>query len=83
MQLSPRFTGAAGSPLTATILLSFVATIIPQPVPQKRQAALSQRHFSGSWALSVLGTAIPATLAALAMAVFLMKSRLFIVSSLV
>ncbi len=42
MQLSPRFTGASGSPLTATICPPLVAIWMPQPVPQKRQTPLSQ-----------------------------------------
>ena len=41
IQLRPLLTGAAGSPLTATILSFLVATIIPHPVPQKRQTDLS------------------------------------------
>src|SRR5208283_591923 len=43
MQLRPVFTGAAGSAFTATIISFFVATIMPQPVPQNLHTALS--HF--------------------------------------
>ena len=58
MQLRPRFTGAAGSPLTATILSLRVAIMMPQPVPQKRQTDLS--HFqsfsvSSAWANALGG----------------------------
>src|SRR4029079_16659276 len=43
-QLRPRLTSACVSPCVATTRPSFVATITPQPVPQKRQGALF--HFS-------------------------------------
>ena len=84
MQFRPRFTGASGSPFTATILPSFVATMIPQPVPQNLQAALSQRQpFSASLAaLSELGTAIPALAQAALAAALFMNSRRFILSPL-
>ena len=79
IQFKPRFTGAAGSPLTATICSSFVATIIPQPVPQNLQTDLS--HFqppSASFAAAkaLLGNAIPTALAALAAAAVFKNSRL-------
>ena len=78
IQLRPRFTGAAGSPFVATILPSFLAIIIPQPVPQNLQTALSHFHSSSCAPNTGLGTLRPATLAALAIAVFLIKSLLFI-----
>ena len=82
MQFRPRFTGAAGSPFTATILPSFVATIIPQPVPQKRQTALSHRQppagAPGLAAESFLGSVIPTAVAAAAIAVVFTKSLLLI-----
>src|SRR6185312_13635793 len=43
-QLRPRLTSAWVSPCVATTRPSFVATMTPQPVPQKRQGALF--HFS-------------------------------------
>src|SRR6266571_2622499 len=42
MQFSPRFTGAAGSPLVATIRPFFTPTSTPQPTPQKRHGAFPQ-----------------------------------------
>src|SRR6266702_4611832 len=42
MQLSPRFTGAAGSPLVAIILPFFTPTSTPHPTPQKRHGAFPQ-----------------------------------------
>ena len=79
IQLSPLFTGAAGSPFTATILPFFVAIIIPHPVPQNRHAALS--HLQPAWAVSeaalrLLGTLIPTAAAAEAAAELLRKSLL-------
>ena len=52
--------------------------MMPQPVPQKRQAALSQRQpFSASSAaLRLLGKLMPATLQAVAAAELFIKSRL-------
>ena len=43
MQFSPRLTGASGSPWVATTLSFCTPTSTAQPVPQKRQGALSQR----------------------------------------
>src|SRR5512139_2635191 len=79
MQLSPMFTGAAGSPLTATIRSSFTATMIPQPAPQNRQTDLS--HFHPISAFSAIArrscvTVIPAAVAAAAAAVVLMNSAI-------
>src|ERR1043166_2004548 len=60
------------SPWVATTRLSLVATMTLQPVPQKRQAALS--HFSSLASRSVTrlaaiaGTGIPAAVAAIAAA---------------
>ena len=50
-QFRPRLTSALISPWVATTRPSLVATITPQPVPQKRQGALS--HFSSVRARSV------------------------------
>jgi hypothetical protein len=59
-----------------------VATIIPQPVPQKRQTALSQRHppsdFGRLAASICFGKDIPMAVAAAATAVVFTKSLLFI-----
>ena len=84
MQFKPRFTGASGSPLTATILPSLVAIIMPQPVPQNLHAALSQRQpFSASLpaALRLEGSAIPALAHAAVAAALFIKSRRSIVFS--
>src|SRR6187402_3886632 len=60
------------SPWVATTRLSLVATITEQPVPQKRQAALS--HFSSATSRSATrfaasaGTGMPAAAAAIAAA---------------
>ena len=78
MQFRPRFTGASGSPLTATILPSLVAIIIPQPVPQNLHAALSQRQpFSAAFCAAAieLGSAIPALAQAAEAAALFIKSR--------
>ena len=82
MQFSPRLTGANGSPFEATILPSFVATIIPQPVPQKRQTALSQRQPASAFFAALAGLAIPAAPHAAATAELFINSRLSIFSSL-
>ena len=71
MQFKPRLTGASGSPWVATILPPLVPTSTPQPVPQKRQAPLSQRTPSAPWGAADMtadGTAIPAVVAAAAIA---------------
>src|SRR3954454_16053242 len=71
-QLSPRLTSDLMSPWVATTRLSLVATITLQPVPQKRQGALS--HFSSLEARSVTrfaareGVATPPASAAIAAA---------------
>ena len=81
MQLRPLFTGAAGSPLTATILSSLVATIIPQPVPQKRHTDLSHlQPLSASLcaACSPIGMDIPTAVATDAAAEFFKNSRLVV-----
>jgi hypothetical protein len=55
--------------------------MIPHPVPQKRHAALSQRHPSSpleAAALTSLGTLIPTAEAAAAAAELFKKSRRFI-----
>src|SRR3990172_5736163 len=79
MQFSPIFTGAAGSPLTATIVSFLVATINPQPVPQNLQTDLSHFHpaaavFAAASRLS--GTLIPAAVAAATAAVVFRSSLL-------
>ncbi len=79
IQLSPLFTGAAGSPLTATIFPSFVAIMIPHPVPQNLQAALSHLHPACAVfdaACKVAGTVIPTAAAAEAAAELFKKSLL-------
>jgi len=81
IQFRPRLTGAAGSPLTATILPSLVASMIPHPVPQKRQGALSQRQPASPCAAAARassGTAMPTALAAATAAELFKKSRRFI-----
>ena len=71
-QLSPPLTSDLMSPWVATTRLSLVATIRLQPVPQKRQAALSQ--FSSLTSRSVTrlaasaGIAMPPAAAAIAAA---------------
>ena len=73
------FTGASGSPLTATIMSFLVAIMIPHPVPQKRQTALSHRHsasVSFAAAFKSSGTAMPIAAAALTAAVVFRKSLL-------
>ena len=79
MQFRPMLTGAAGSPFTATIRSSLVATMMPQPVPQKRHTDLS--HFQPISAFSAIarsssGTLIPTAVAAATAAVVLMNSLL-------
>src|SRR5208337_1318267 len=79
MQLSPAFTGAAGSPFTATIISFFVATIMPQPVPQNLHTALS--HFQPASVFFTMpnsssGTIMPAAVAAETAAVILRNSLL-------
>ena len=81
MQFKPLFTGALGSPFTATIFPSFVATMIPHPVPQNLQTALSHLHdFSASFDLADKedGTLMPIAEQAEAAAALLIKSLLFI-----
>src|SRR5262245_45002759 len=79
MQLSPRLTSASVSPWVATTLPSLTPTMTPQPVPQKRQAALD--HFSSSETIppaigcAMAGTVIPAAAAATAAAWALSISR--------
>jgi len=83
MQLRPRLTGASGSPWVATTRPFWTPTSTEQPVPQKRQAALSQRTavvFSAaagaaSFFAASAGTEMPAVAAAVAIAWVLMKSR--------
>jgi hypothetical protein len=56
-----------------------VAIIIPHPVPQKRHAALSQRHPACPWsaaASTLAGTAIPIAVAADAAAALFKNSLL-------
>src|SRR5262249_59418569 len=57
-QLSPRLTSAFMSPWVATTRPSLVATMMPQPVPQNRQGALS--HLSSVEARSVTRFCAPA-----------------------
>ncbi|MNK98890.1 hypothetical protein D3C87_1192680 [compost metagenome] len=72
-------TSHSGSPWVATTLFSLTATVTPQPVPQKRQGALS--HFRRVRSLSVTKLAasapsgMPPTEAVAATAVCLIKSR--------
>ena len=78
MQFSPRLTGASGSPWVATILPFWTPTSTEQPVPQKRQAALSQRTsvlLPSVAALATIGMLMPAEAAAAATALVLMNSR--------
>src|SRR5690606_5396495 len=80
MQLSPRLTGASGSPWVATTRPSCTPTSTEQPVPQKRHGALSQRTCKGAapaWASAALGRLSPAVAAAAATAWVLMNSRRF------
>src|SRR5215470_15384547 len=71
-QFRPRLTSAFMSPWVATTRPSLVATMTPQPVPQKRQGALF--HFNSVTARSVTrfcaasGVAIPPAAAAIAAA---------------
>jgi hypothetical protein len=51
-QFKPRLTSAFVSPCVATTRPSLVATMTPQPVPQKRQGALF--HFNSVKDLSVM-----------------------------
>src|SRR5574343_760866 len=82
MQFSPRLTGASGSPWVATTLPSCTPTITAQPVPQKRQGALSQRTpaSADAAAAGLAGAAsttmgMPAAAAVALSAWVLMKSR--------
>ena len=76
MQLSPRLTGASGSPWVAMMRPFLVPTSTLQPVPQKRQGALSQRMSSLVFAKASLtpGIVMPAAVAVAAIAFVLMKS---------
>src|SRR5512135_1439255 len=79
MQLRPIFTGATGSPFTATILSLFVATMMPQPVPQNLHTDLSHFHPASvcfAAASISLGTLIPAAVAAATAAAVLRNSLL-------
>src|SRR5690606_18912691 len=78
MQLSPRLTGASGSPWVATTRPSCTPTSTEQPGPQKRHGALSQRTCKGAapaWASAALGRLSPAVAAAAGTAWVLMHSR--------
>jgi hypothetical protein len=80
MQLRPRLTWESGSPWVATTRPFCTPTSTEQPVPQKRQAALSQRtavvFSAGAASLAArAGMEMPAVAAAVAMAWVLMKSR--------
>src|SRR6185369_11669080 len=78
-QFSPRLTSAFVSPCVATTRPSLVATMTPQPVPQKRQGALF--HFNSVNDLSVIrfcaaaGAGNPPAAAAMAAASSLRNSR--------
>ncbi len=80
MQLSPRLTGASGSPWVATTRPDWVPTRTEHPVPQKRHGALSQLILVFSSLtirlVATLGILIPATAAAEAAAFALIKARL-------
>ena len=78
IQFKPLLTGASGSPCVATALPSFTPKSTEQPVPQKRQATLSQRmpsSFFSAPAKATDGKVIPADTAAAATAWLLIKSR--------
>src|SRR5690606_16820025 len=84
MQFRPRLTGESGSPWVATMRPFCTPTSTEQPVPQKRQAALSQRTLvlappSCAWVTT--GMPMPAVAAAAAIALFLMNSRRFMLIS--
>ena len=81
-QFSPRLTSASGSPWVATTRPFCVPTSTAQPVPQKRQGALSQRMESlplpatlGIALGAAFASGIPALAAAAATAEILIKSR--------
>ena len=79
-QLSPLFTGASGSPCVATTLPFWVPTNTPHPVPQKRQGAFSHLILVASllaiMLLAEAGNAMPAAVAAAAIACAFINSRL-------
>src|SRR5574338_1272810 len=79
MQFRPRLTGESGSPWVATTRPFCTPTSTEQPVPQKRQAALSQRTLVPSGPLvcasATTGMPMPAGAAAAAIALVLMNSR--------
>ena len=78
------FTGDLMSPWVATTLPSITPTLTLQPVPQKRQAALSHLSLVISELVikfdATAGTETPATAAAAAIAFALINSRRLIVS---